>query len=315
MISLEPITEDMFDEIWASFLDDGDPYLSRDDWQVLFTGRPSAPGRVPGYALVDKERIGGILGTFHSTRSVRDRPVRFCNLHSWSVREAYRGRSLLLMRPVLRDLACTLTDFTPTEPVTVICKRLGFRPLDSSLRILPPLARSGQQPQQSGPDLVTDLDEIRGRLGVRELALLEDHSRDNFGHLLVVGKDQICYVIYTVVNRHLGRYAHIHYISDKDLFRRAHASIRAHILRKEQAHYIATDDRLTAEMNLPFSFRMPVRTPQLFRSITVEPSEIDNLYSEISLLSLAALPSVGPTLRHFGRRVINPRFWRASPGP
>ena len=70
------------------------------------------------------------------------------------------------MRPALRMTDDTLTDFTPTPEVCIIAKRLGFRELDSSLRILLPY--SGRLPTSK-----TDRIEVTDEAGILQEALHE----------------------------------------------------------------------------------------------------------------------------------------------
>ena len=149
----------MFDAIYSSFLDDGDRFLTKDDWRHLFSPSKATDGCC-GYALLDKDRIVGILGMLFSYRTVRGVERRFCNLHSWYVLPAYRGKSLTLMRPALRLRDCTLTDLTPTDAVCEINQRLGcdcsharFQPDNiGNFKIM----RLHRRPKLSGDTIVAD---------------------------------------------------------------------------------------------------------------------------------------------------------------
>jgi len=293
----------MFDEIFSSFLDD-DSHLAKDDWRPLFIPRKAVDDKPMGYALVDAGEIGGVLGTYHSSRWVRDRHAKFCNLHSWYVKESYRSHSLRLLQPALRIKECTFTDFTPNALVRkIFCTRLGFKPLDSSLRILLPLAPGIRSSRKRRGDIVTRYEELQQHLSEPDRALLSGHTLPNFGHVLVSDNNQSCYVLYTIVTRHLLTFCHIHYISNKPLFSDLHDTIREHITKTEQARYVVLDERAVAGMDLPFSFKLAFGSHQLYRSSEISPQDIDYLYSEISVLRLPTFLSVRGMARSAYRRL------------
>jgi len=289
---MQPITDDMFDAIYSSFLDDGDRFLTKDDWRHLFSPSKATDGCC-GYALLDKDQIVGILGMLFSYRTVRGVERRFCNLHSWYVLPAYRGKSLALMRPALRLQDCTLTDLTPTDAVCEITQRLGFQPLDSRLRILAPMPAGRIERSAS---LLTGEEEILAVLNESERRLYADHMHRGLGHLVVQSDNCYCYVIFAEVRRYRVPYAHVHYINCRERFAKHQVMVRRHLTRSTNARFAAVDERLVRETRLLFSFRLPFSTRQMFRPAGVSASDVDSLYTEVSSLCLSTFPSLSHSL-------------------
>ncbi len=304
MVALEKIRDEMFDDIYSSYLDDGDRFLTKDDWRTLFSSTTSVEPGHCGYALVDGSRVVGVLGMLFSERSIAGRTARFCNLHSWYVDDEYRGKSLLLMRQALRLSEHTLTDFTPTEKVCAISKRLGFEPLDSTVRVFLPFGRQSKHPAGDAPvDITSDSNVIKAKLSPSDLLLFDAHQVRHCEHLIVTSADQACYLICSNVDRYFLPYRQIHYISNKPLFEQALPQITTYLLAGSNAHFTAVEDRLVAGLKLPRSFRLPMQSRQIFRPYNVDPAEIDELSSEVSLLGLSTFPSLSYRIRNVIKRV------------
>ncbi len=310
MVSMQKITAAMFDDLYSSYLDDDDPHLTKEDWRPLLAPATERSEEQAGFALIDEGRVVGMLGMIFSERTIAGQSRRFCNLHSWFVNEEYRGHSLLLMRPALRLKDHTLTDFTPTDRVCEISKRLGFKELDARLAILPPypLARI-----RGGAEFVVEPSEIAKQLRETDVKLLADHKQDHFGHLLVREGERYCYLIFNRVERHVMPYCHLHYISDRDIFARHEAAIRRRLLRATRGRFVALDARKIDRLALRGRMTIPLGTRQLYRPAAtgsagrggaeIGPADVDTLYSEIALLRLTTFPSVRHSLRQWKRRV------------
>jgi hypothetical protein len=300
MVSVHTITNSMFPEIYAMFLREDDPCSSEDHWKNLFE-YPGHDDDSFGYALVDVTKHGakivGMLGTFFSERTIGGRTTRFCNLHSWMVEPAYRGHSLRLMKKVLGLKDCTLTDFTPTQDVCAISRRLGFRELDSTLKLLPPLTAGFHRPANDEVELVTDLPTIASELNAVDQKICREHQRDPCKHLLVRHRDDYCYIVYTTVERHWIPYSYMHYVSNKRLFAELSGPIRAALTRNSKARYVAIDARVCSGIKVPWSVNIPAKTRQLYKSHDVAPEEIDSLYSELCWLNITTYPHLSNSLR------------------
>ncbi len=299
MVTLEKITPSMFSDICLSFLVDDDPYSGEEDWRRLFF-YPWAKGNDHyGHALVDGGNVVGVLGMVFSQRQWEGQTVRFCNLHTWHVKDEYRGRSLMLMRPALALKDHILTDFTATERVCEISKRLGFVQLDSTPRLLLPSPVGGRPGKVR---VIDDPEELADRLSAADVRIFHDHQQQPCQHLAFADGKQTCYVIYSRVERHWLPYGYIHYVSNREMFGRHSLYIRKELMQRAAARYVAIDARQASGMRLPLSLRCPIRSNQLVRGSNWKPSQIDTLYSEVSILNLCTFPSLGHELRRLAGR-------------
>ena len=295
MVALQKIDDSMFDDIYREFLADDDPELTRADWQRLFECRTETDQDCAGYALVDGSKIGGILGMLFSNRHVDGHERKFCSLHTWMVEPEYRGHSLLMMRPALRLSDHTINDFTPTAPVRKLSRRLGFKELDSTLRILLPCG--GRDAERDDVEVLWNNDAIQNRLTGDELKFFHDHQASHIGHLLCSAGTDHCYVIYSRVTRWWLPYCHAHYVSNLSVFEKHSIAIRAQILCKEKATFLAGNDRQIGNLHLPRSFRFKFTNGHLYRSTATAPREIDSLYSDVAHLNLTTMNALSDAIK------------------
>src|SRR6266571_8166772 len=100
-MDVRPVTSDQFPEIYPLLQSFKNPSMLREDWRRMLFDLPWAvdePHR--GHGLYHNGRAVGFLGTLFSTRQIRGRTLRFCNLSSWIVDDAYRAGSFQLLMPV-----------------------------------------------------------------------------------------------------------------------------------------------------------------------------------------------------------------------
>ena len=116
-------------------------------------------------------------------------------------------------------------------------------------------------------------------------------------------KDRYCYIIYTKLRRKRIPYAHLHYISNPDLFGLAYRDIRKSILSHAKAYFLLIDSRLVKNKKLPVSICLPYRAPKQYMSATLKPEQIDNLYSELVMLNLRAHPLFKYLMRDLRRKI------------
>ena len=289
MVQLEHIEPEDFDEIYAEFLEDDDPRFSREDWQRLFSlSGDGEASRQLGYRLDKAGRTVGILGTVFSQQAIGDRMEQFCNLHSWFVKPEYRGYSLLLLRPILKLRDYTITDFTPTDDVCKIERRLGFRGLDSTVRILPPLplwSRYEALECHEGNEISVDgLDAATQRIVV-------DPRVSHLHRFAFSKKGETSVVICSRVTLHWRPYCYIVHVQNPDFLAKNSLLIRARLCRALDSSFVAVDDRLLTSP-IPWSIALPRRTRQLFRSNRLSPHQISPVFTEVSALNLCTFPKL-----------------------
>ena len=258
-----------------------------------------------GLALKDGENTVGFLGMIFSRRRINGKLEKFCNLSSWCVAEKYRSRAVSMLLPLLAMKEYTITDLTPAKNVYRIQNRLGFKDLEAKGRILLPFGRRLSLPEPSVTCVTHDPAEIEKKLQGEHLKIFNDHRIYCCAHFLLIEKDRYCYVIYSKLKRKRIPYVHVHYFSDSDLFARAYRLIRNSILSHCGAYFILIDSRLVENLKLPFSFCLPYRAPKQYLSSTLEPGQIDNLYSELILLDLKTHPRFKYLIRNCRRKLFD----------
>ncbi len=316
MVKLEKIHSSLFPKLYSSFLIDDDPLSNEQDWRGIFDYQWETGHDHCGYALLDDDQIVGMLGMIFSERLIDDRVTKFCNLHTWWVREDHRGRSLTLLRPILKLDDCTITHFTPCDKVRAISKRLGFQDLNSQLRILLPNRLLWDSPDPRAQTITYDIPEILQRVSPTDARILNDHEPYGCGHLWVGTEQDGCYVLYTHVVRHRLPYCHIHYISNREVFRDHESSIRSSLLKRHQVRFLAIDTRLVEADDFPMSFKFWAPAHALYKSTRVSPQQVDNLYSDVVFLKLSVLPDISHELSLILQRgwPLARRHWPSSRG-
>lgn len=289
MVRLEKITSSLFPRLYSAFLIDDDPLSGEPDWRSVFDYRWHTPEGHCGYAMLDGDQVVGMMGMVFSTRIINEAYHQFCNIHTWWVHEAYRGHSLMMLRPVRElDSRYTVTHFTPCDTIRALYGRLGFSSLSSQLRImLPYAAQSGHQELE----LVREPSVLSQDLNERDYRIHHDHLPYPCSGVLFRDSEDDCYVLYNHVMRHRLPYIHVQYVGNRNMFAAKEIQIRAALLSEEPgAKFVAMDERLTGELEPKRSFRFWAPANALFKSNELSPHQIDNLYSDVVFLGLTTLP-------------------------
>ncbi len=281
-----------FEEVYDTFLAGTNLHDSQADYRPLFSTQWAKHTEACGFVMEDTGCIVGILGTLFSDRLIGGQRERFCNLHTWFVKEEHRGHSLALMRPVTRLRNCTITDLSPSPAVVQISRRLGFQILDSQLTLLLPVRfRSQTQVAFSSPDDHCHL------LSEADQQILTDHADLPCERLLVTtptGKS--CLIVYRIIPQRF-RYCYLHYVSDLELFQEHSIAIRRELSSRSGCRFVAVNRRSLGSKRIPKSYTLPVGIPQLYKSQTVNPSKIDTLYSEVLINNWPLVPTFRAGLR------------------
>jgi hypothetical protein len=148
---------------------------------------------------------------------------------------------------------------------------------------------------------MTETSELRAALSSAEQKILDDHQDKHWCHVLASKDDTSCYVVASLVQRHWRPYAYVHYLNCPNSFRQMHRPIRRFLARHFDVQLVVLDDRRFNGATIPGSVRMPKSSIQLFRGECVEPSQIDNLYSEVAVLGLTTFPSIRSLLARDSR--------------
>lgn len=309
MVSVRPVAPADFEQLHP-LLHWHDPTLTKDAWQRIFDYTWAHNNPHCGYGLFDRDEAVGFIGFIFCERSLAyqsasSKPFKFCNLTTWVVKPQYRSHSLSLMMPVMRMKDYTVTDLSASDDVIEVSKRLGFKILDEAVTVLLPYGWSAYRRKtyydRPYRELAVALNNaiLLGKntteisLPPVEQKIFNDHRRYAHCHQLVLklGKD-CCHVAYTLNHEAQLSYSHIHFISDRTLFEQHQQIIRQQIIRQSGLPLIVIDSRLTASAKLPFSYRLPLSSPRIYRSSQLVPAQIDNLYSELVLLEFGTADSL-----------------------
>jgi hypothetical protein len=255
-----------------------------------------------GSMLRDGERVVGAYLAFYSERFINGRVERFCNLGSWCVLPEYRFHSVRLLKALLAQDGYHFTDLAPSEKVESVNARLKFRYLDTSLALIPHLPWPTMPARTK---ISSDADVIASTLAEPELALYRDHAQAAaVHHLVLIRGSESCYVMF---RKRWWRghpvFAAVLYVSNPSLFRRSVTALARYLL----LHYrvMATLAELRIVGSRPrISFVLPhpktvlqrhnsritrsyaVRyqgtiPPKMYRSASLQPGQVDDLYSEL----------------------------------
>jgi hypothetical protein len=230
-----------------------------------------------GFVLRDGQRIVGAHLAFYSERPVAGRVERFCDLGTWYVLPEFRFHSIRLIKAVLAQDGYHFTALTPSNKVASIHARLGLRPLDTSAALIPNL------PWPTPPGRTTisaDPDVIEGTLAGAELELYRDHAQALAGrHIVLLRGTDSCYVMYREMRIKGVPLAVILHVSDPQLFHRAMLPLTRHLLVRHRLLATLAELRIIGRRPPP-SFKV-TSWPKLYRSASLKPDQIDDLYSEL----------------------------------
>jgi hypothetical protein len=272
-----------FDAVLPLLREFRNPYVGDDRWRLLFSD-PFRSGEAScGTVMHDGETAQGFLGALYSRRFLAGRERRLCNLTSWIVREPYRGRSLFMLLPLLKEPDTTVVDLTPSAEVAGLLLKAGFRDLESATSVLLPRFPSGLSCRVT---FVGDGEE--NILTPEERRIRDDHRFPGcFAVLIESGVDRCFCVISRMVRRKkpfwLGV---IHHLGHPDVFSRCSGRAVAKLCLRLRVTSLYVDERLLRGERIPGSFRLALKRPRLFRSADLEPGAVDGLYSEFPLLNI-----------------------------
>ena len=236
--------------------------------------RPNA-----GFMLRDGDAVVGVQLAFYSERTIDGRPEPFCNLGAWCVLPAYRLHSLRLLKAALSQEGYHFTDLSPNSDVVGINSRLGFRFLDTTTTLIPNLP----WPTLPGRNVISsDPAVIERTLTGRDLQLYRDHAATSAArHLVLIRGDDWCYVIFRKDRRkQLPLFVSVLYVSNVELFRRMVRPLCRHMVLHHGAAATLAEHRIIG-YRPRFGFTLSSPRRKMVRTTSLEPTQIDDLYSEL----------------------------------
>lgn len=236
--------------------------------------RPNA-----GFMLVKGNDVVGVQLAFYSERLIDGRSERFCNLGAWCVLPDHRIDGLRLLKAVLAQEGYHFTDLSPSGNVVPINTKLGFRFLDSATVLVPSLP----WPARPGSCEVTaDPERIEQALSGRDLEIYRDHASAPAAHHVLLRREGAqCYVMFRKDRRKgLSLFATPLYVSNAEAFAELARPLARHLLLRHRVPAMLLERAVT-----PFRPRLSraVGSPRrrMFRSPSLQPAQVDYLYSEL----------------------------------
>ncbi len=286
MISIQEATEGMFEQIYPLLQQFANARSTRAQWQALFKHSWDAPRAYRGFVLLDDDRVVGFQGATFSERLIDGQRETFCNLNTWITLPEYRQHSLLLTERAVAIENCTLTVLTPMPRFEKLHRLLGFQTLETHTRAMYPFPSFRGFASFCRYRSTTNPEQIARRLDGEDLKVFQHHRPHHCGHLLIYNKEEYCYIVFTRMKGRRFWFVNVQSISNKALFLRDLDRIRVRLALAARAPLIMLDSRLVGDVEIPWSWLAALRTPRLYRSPRLEPSQIDNLYTEMVLLDI-----------------------------
>jgi hypothetical protein len=237
--------------------------------------RPNA-----GFMLLADGAVVGAHLAFYSERTIDGRRERFCNLGAWCVLPEHRFHALRLLKTLLAQDRYHFTDLSPSGSVVGLNERLGFRFLDTTTTVVPNLPWPVRGRISSDPKL------LERTLTGDQLRVYRDHAgADAARHLLLTRGDDWCYVVFRKDRRKgLPLFASILHVSNPALFRAMARPLARHLLLRHGAAATLVE-RAVVDFKPRLSVTVESPRRKMFRSPSLEPAQIDYLYSELVCLS------------------------------
>ncbi len=284
MPEIIPATIELFDTLLPLLKRFETPEMDKQAWRALFSTHWSDRYRHKGWVMMQGTEAVGFLGGLFHDRKIRGEIHCLCNLFCWYVCEEYRPQSLLLLLSALKKENLTITSLTPSEQASRILRQFKFQTLDKEVVILPyvPMPRCRQDWAIS-----TDRNIIGKILPQAHRHLLDDHPAPWCHHLVTWNNrdpEELCHVVFNRVIKRNIPFTQVYYTSSAALFKKHLRRIQGLFFRINRTPLTVIDRRLLPG-TVPFGgIRYELRYPRLFRSMTLAPVHIDNLYSELLFL-------------------------------
>jgi RimJ/RimL family protein N-acetyltransferase len=274
MADIEPLCSLLHEHMDARF--------SPDRWRRLMTYRwlDDKPdfGRV---AIVDG-RLVGFVGMVYSDRVLEGRRHRIVNICAWCLNKAHRkaGFGFELMRSAIADDAMSYTILTSSSRSVSLLEAIGYRILDDDRRIW--IAKG----DPTGLEIEEDPSRILRRVDSVARDMLRDHDGLPIRPVLFADRTGSCLAVFSVAKKRddVTYYDVLHLTNPLFLAARAQA-IADGLLPRDRKAVLAVDTRLLqGHANDGTAERLLV--PRYYKSSTLQPGQIDNMYSELQILDL-----------------------------
>jgi hypothetical protein len=279
MAELRPVLNSDIEAVCAFLADHMQRGMTKDEYRPLFTypWMPEKSGM--GFLLEEEGKLVGFLGAIYSERMIRGESSRFCNLTNWCVLPNFRNESLKLLFAVLGQSGQTIVNLSPSEEVQKMLTRMRYQQLDALKLFSFPLTQLWTLAGRG--KLLWDRIEIQGCVDEEGRKIINDHS-DTGCRFVVIAHEGITSLIVSKKRRKQGiSFTEILHVSGPELFRQSFERVKLGLMFKDRTMLLAIDERLL-KSRLPLM--LPYRRVSFFKSTSLTPQDVDNLYSEIAVL-------------------------------
>jgi len=286
MIQVEVATPETFEEALPLFAAFQNQPVSDDHWWRLFHYSWPSKDRMRGFVLRDGKRIVGFFGTILYERLIDGRMEKFADLTSWVTLPEYRNHSLRLFEAVASLEDRTLTCHTAIRSIHALYQRFGFKELENKWIVIMPTLNPLRPLGWFRGRITTDVERILHKLSGREAAYVRELESDICHPMLVTHKGQHCLIIFTRTKGRRIHFSRIHHVSNREIFFACLDHICWRLALANRTLLVAVDARFL-EGRVPRRGReTPLALVSVYRSKTLRPEQIDNLYSELTVLGL-----------------------------
>lgn len=234
------------------------------------------PGDYYGYVMESDDEVVGFLGTLFTEREVAGEKHKFCEIHSWYVKEEFRKESMNLFLPVMSMRKLTLLNYTPTQAVYDISKKFGWSDLETTLLMFLPVPTPWSL--KRGIEVETRKHVIVQHLDEADKHIFLDHENVPCHHFLVREKNGTGYSYVIVKKLRLGRlrpFGRIVYASDNDLLFEHIDRLRLYWCLRLGLLFMAIDlDQAKTTRKLRLTRRVPRKVPSQYKSRVLKAEDI-----------------------------------------
>jgi len=261
------------------------PNVSEEAYRRVFeyTWLNDLPDR--GLILDVNGKLAGYLGTVYSERSVNGKKRLFCNIFSWYLRPAYRGKGLGL--PLLQTLMeredQIITGLTPNLNSGPIIKKYGFKTLSTGFVVFHPKLALGNI-MKSGADIFPHSQDIHKLLDFDLCSLVDQHLKYGCSVMALTDKEEVGLII---SKRRISTrvpyvsITEILHVTNKQLVLDNLCSVYRSMILRDRTTALAADETIFGA-ETPAGWRRD--RLRFFFGDDIAPDQIDSLYSEIILL-------------------------------
>lgn len=234
-----------------------------------------------GYLMeTEAGEVVGFLGLLFTSRTLNGSERKFCELHSWYVKEQYRKESINLLLPVLGMKGATLLNYTPTRGVYDISIQFGFSELESAVLAVFPRpswkAFSGQFVVSRVSQHLTDMLEGEDR------RIYQDHAHLGCDHYIILDRrsGRRCYFMLKKMRRRWYEpFGRVLYISRPELFHRALPRLRLELCLRRGLQCLVLNAGDFENLPIPRARLIRREVPSLIKGKNIEPATVKPIYT------------------------------------